>query len=88
MKYLEIGDGITWGKEYPKKSEEIHQLLENNGYKTYVKTSKRIFSEDDSFKWDGRHWLTCYDHSVQNPLSYEQIKAKILGVTEPQYEIY
>lgn len=85
---LEVGDGITWGEIYPDKSKEIHQLLEDNGYKMYRMTTNRNFALEYTFCWDGQYWLTCVESSITNPLSYEQIKAKILGITEPSYEIY
>lgn len=95
MKYLEIGDGITWGKIHPDASKEIHKLLEDKGYEMYLKTSQRKFSVEDSFIWNGKYWLTCHINSIENPLSYEQIKSKILGhdwqnqnISESNYEIY
>ncbi len=90
MKNLEIGDGITWGDKHPDKSQEIHQLLEDSGFCMYRTTKSRAGSWDyeDTFYWDGKCWLTCTALSITNPLSYEQIKAKILGITEPSYEIY
>jgi hypothetical protein len=93
------GDGVTHLTATVKEREEITKLLKKHNYPShanYENNSSKYgayggswanqFTNNFRFNKQGK-WVTSSKQQVTNPMTFEEMKNKILNL-DPQYEIY